>query len=459
MPQLQKITNAPPPKPLANTMELLHERLASLSEQSTVLENTADAENRPLSEAELAEMGRVTREFKQVEAEIAAREESAIMASKLAMPQRRVTQPDDTGVDNTPNRSSGVQVGDRVGVQKGGWGFRSLGEYAIAAASTFRNRPDPRIVNAPSTYGSEAQSADGGFAVPPDFRATIMKQIEGEESLFSRTDQQVTQGNSLVLPLDSTTPWATSGGVQGGWSGEGQGITLSKPALGQLETKANKLTALVALTDELLEDVPAMTRWLQTKVPEKFTSLLNTAIVTGTGVGQPQGLLNANCKVTAAAVSGQGAATVIGKNLSAMWARMYAPLRRNAIWLINQDLEPQLQNIVAPGATFPAYMPPGGYSQSPYSTIFNRPVISLEACSALGTEGDIILFDPTQYLTVVKSGGMRSDVSIHLFFDTDHTAFRFVMRVGGQSYWPAAAARTNGSNTLSPIVTLNSTRT
>ena len=59
----------------------------------------------------------------------------------------------------------------------------------------------------------------------------------------------------------------------------------------------------------------------------------------------------------------------------------------------------------------------------------------------------------------LKAGGMRSDVSIHLYFDSDQTAFRFIMRVGGQSYWSAAITRQNGSNTLSPIVTLNSTRT
>ncbi len=79
-------------------------------------------------------------------------------------------------------------------------------------------------------------------------------------------------------------------------------------------------------------------------------------------------------------------------------------------------------------------------------------------CQALGTEGDIILFDPTQYLTVLKAEGMRTDVSIHLYFDSDHTAFRFIMRVGGQSYWPAAISRQYAANTLSPIVTLSSTR-
>jgi hypothetical protein len=60
---------------------------------------------------------------------------------------------------------------------------------------------------------------------------------------------------------------------------------------------------------------------------------------------------------------------------------------------------------------------------------------------------------------VTKSDGLRADVSIHLYFDTDHTAFRFVMRVGGQPYWSQAVPRSNSANTLSMIVTLSSTRT
>jgi hypothetical protein len=141
--------------------------------------------------------------------------------------------------------------------------------------------------------------------------------------------------------------------------------------------------------------------------------------------------------VVAAAKSGQGAGTVIYENIVKMYSRRYGRNTQNYIWLINQDVEPQLQSMIAPGATFPAYLPPGGLSASPYGMLMGRPVLPLEACSALGTEGDIIFFDPTQYLVVMQSEGMRSDVSMHLYFDTDHLAFRFILRVGGQLYWPA----------------------
>jgi HK97 family phage major capsid protein len=188
---------------------------------------------------------------------------------------------------------------------------------------------------------------------------------------------------------------------------------------------------------------------------------LNNDLVVGSGAGTLQGLLNAPAKITQAAESGQGANTVVSKNILKMWGRMYSEFRKNAIWLANQDVEQQLQQLVMPGTnpSMPAYMPPGGFSGAPYATLLGRPIIITEACKALGTEGDLILTDLKQYCLLTKSGGLRSDVSIHLYFDSDHTAFRFIMRVGGQSYLPGAITRKNGSNTLSSIVTLNSTRT
>lgn len=471
----------PPNKKSPNTtMDQLHEQLSNLAEQTRVIENTADAEKRPMTDDEVKTIRQLNADFEAVEAEIEVRNHSQRMEERLSAGQGRRTQPADVEVDEADEeeplpaantkaaararaaaRGHHITGGEPAGATKGSRGFRSIGEFAIAAKLTLTGKHDPRIMNAPTTFGQEAVGSDGGFALPPDFRQEIMKQVMGEDSLLSRTDQQTTSSNALTLPLDTTTPWQTSGGVLGSWMGEGGTIGITKPKLGQLECKANKLGALVPITDELLEDVPAMTRWLQSKVPEKFTSLINDAIVNGDGNMKPLGMLNANCKITVAAESGQGAGTIVAKNIMKMWGRLYGRLRADAVWLINQDSEQQLQQLVMPGTnpSFPAYMPPGGFSAAPYATLFGRPIIPLEACQTVGTEGDIILTDPTQYLTVLKAGGMRTDVSIHLYFDSDHTAFRFVMRIGGQSYWPAAVARANGSNTLSPIVTLNSTRT
>lgn len=445
------------------TMDDLSAQLTELSASATTIQNVADGEGRTLAPEERAELKKIQAAFKEVEEEISLREASAQMESTLRQPQARITKPAD-GIDAddapAPRAALTFQGGLKSGTSKGTHGFTSVGAWAIAARATKNGHPDARIVNAPASYGSEGQNTDGGFAVPPDFRADVSKQVLAEDSLLGRTDQQVTSGNSLSLPIDATTPWGTNG-PQAAWTGEGGTIGGSKPDLSLIEIKAHKLAALVPVTSELVEDAPSLSRWLMSKVPDMFTSAINDALINGNGVQKPMGMLNAASKVTVAAKSGQGANTIVAENVMAMWSRCYGQLRKDAIWMINQDCEPQLQSMVVPGSSpaFPVYLPPGGLSGAPYATLFGRPIVTSESCKALGTEGDIILCVPSQYVSVTKTSGMRSDMSMHLYFDSDLLAFRFVMRLGGQSMWAAPIARRNGANTLSPIVTLNSTRT
>src|SRR5690606_13259481 len=149
------------------------------------------------------------------------------------------------------------------------WGWRAFGEFAQAVkmASISGGHVDGRLAAqmAPTSYGSEGTGADGGFAVPPDFRAEIISKVMAEDQLISRTDQSVSTGNSITLPIDTTSPWQTTGGIQAYWDGEAQQINQSKPALEQVQVKLNKLTALVPVSDELLEDVPALDSYLRRK--------------------------------------------------------------------------------------------------------------------------------------------------------------------------------------------------
>lgn len=198
-----------------------------------------------------------------------------------------------------------------------------------------------------------------------------------------------------------------------------------------------------------------MAAYVSSKAPEKIDSRVNTAILRGTGVGQPLGYLNSGALITVAATSSQTADTVNFNNIVSMYTRMTDEGKRRAVWIVNGDVEAQLMTMQFPGTgtAVPAYLPPGGLSVAPYGTLLGRPVVPVEAASALGDVGDISFVDLSQYMSVVKSGGVRQDVSIHLFFDYDITAFRFVLRVGGQPWWNTAITRLNGLS-RSPFVTL-----
>jgi HK97 family phage major capsid protein len=138
-----------------------------------------------------------------------------------------------------------------------------------------------------------------------------------------------------------------------------------------------------------------------------------------------------------------------------MWSQMLAPSRANAVWLINQACEPQLYSMALSAGTgaVPVYMPAGGISGSPYSTLFGKPVIPVEQASALGDVGDIMLADMSKYL-IAEKAGIQMASSMHVKFIYDEMAFRVTYRVDGQPIMNKAITPFKGANDLSCFVAL-----
>lgn len=465
---------------LVTSVEDLENELTQLNQNMLNLQAQADGENRRLNAEEELRMTTLLNSFEQVEEEITRRERIAATTARLSQSRGRQTEPnlagdagDDLDVDTNPRRASaraaaprrdtGVSVRDRADRDIGKRGFRSFGEFAQqvhkAAIPGNNHSLDPRLrMDTAPTSSNEGSGPDGGFAIPPDFRQEILEKVTGEASLIGRTDQLQSSSNSITIPKDETTPWQSTGGVTAAWEGEAKQIGGSKIALDQTVIRLNKLTAMVNITSELLEDAPALSTYIRRKAPIKIDYKITDAIVNGTGVGMPLGLMKSDAKISIAKESAQTASTIVFANIVKMWAQVYSGCRQNLVWLINQDIEPQLLSLQFPGSgtAVPVYLPPGGLSGNPYGLLMGKPVIPTEACGQLGSEGDIIAADLSAYMTATKvGGGMRQDVSMHLYFDYDLMAFRFIVRVAGQPWWSSAITPANGSNKKrSCIVTL-----
>jgi len=91
---------------------------------------------------------------------------------------------------------------------------------------------------------------------------------------------------------------------------------------------------------------------------------------------------------------------------------------------------------------------------SPNGILLGRPVEPIEQCSALGTAGDIILTDLSEYALGQKSGGIKAAASIHVQFLTGQQVFRFTLRLDGQPVKNSAMTPFKGTTTRSPYVTL-----
>lgn len=342
--------------------------------------------------------------------------------------------------------------------------FKSFGEFlgavAMAEKSGMRN-VDNRLLTKAASGLSEGMPEDGGFLVQTDHVTELLQRTYENAVLAPRCRKFPISANANSMTINANAETSRANGARWGgirlyWENEADQHSASKPALRKMRLNLHKVSGLYYATDELLADSSALESWVSQGFAEEFAFEIDKAILSGTGAGQPLGILNAACLVSVSAETGQAATTIVAENVVKMWSRLWARSRQNAIWLYNQDIEPQLHTMVLNVGTggVPLYMPAGGLSGQPYATLYGRPCVAIEQASTLGTVGDIVLADMSQYLLADK-GGMQSASSVHVRFLYDEMTYKFTYRVDGMPSWNSALTPYTGSgNTLSPFVAL-----
>ena len=406
----------------------------------------AATENRDLTVDEVSGINEINAKIKQTQDMVSALEDSEILNAAMNAPAAPVT------VERRPALSA---------VQADKEKFKTIGEqlFAVVRAAQPGGHADPRLFNA-ATGLNESTPSQGGFLVQQDFSNELLQQVYQTGVLAPRCRRMQISSNSNSIKIngvDETSRASTRfGGVVGYWKDEAALKTASKPKFRQIELNLKKLIGLCYATDELLQDAAALESFIRKAFPSEFGFLLDDAIINGTGAGQPLGILNAGCLVSVTKEGGQKADTLVWENVVKMYSRLFAQSRNNAVWLINQNVEPQLMQMSMAVGTggVPVYLPAGGATAAPYATLFGRPVIAIEQCQTLGDKGDIIFADLGGYILAEK-GGIQADMSIHVQFVYDESVFRFVMRVDGQPERASALTPYKGSDSLSHFVTLD----
>lgn len=329
-------------------------------------------------------------------------------------------------------------------------GFKSYGEFLQSIKKLANGETDRRFQNTMST----GVDAEGGILVPDEFMNDVVKRLESDESLLSKTKQFVVSSNNLTLPKDESQPW--TGGVQASWLGENVQYTPTTPnTLSEASFKLNKLGALVHITDELIEDAVGLESYIRGMAPEAIMHKINEAIINGNGIAKPSGILGSTFGVVVAKEAGQTADTIVAANVIKMFTRMLPASRGKAVWYINAMCEEQLRTMVDGNGNY-IYLAAGSQlNQSPYALLLGRPVIPmLGSLPALGDKGDIIFADLSYYYSIVKAGGMKQAVSSHLKFDYDVQSFKFTMRLDGKIPFSTPVSTQYGAYEMSAIVTL-----
>lgn len=300
----------------------------------------------------------------------------------------------------------------------------------------------------------------GGYLTPAEFaNKTLVKGFENSNFInrCTKIPMKINQvGIPFIKDFDHTT--YVHGNMRAYWLDELDAKTPSKPKFGKVTLRLNKLAVLVYASDEILEDsVISLEPLLKDGAADAIGWKVDEAIIRGTGAGQPLGVIGGPSTVPQAKETGQLAGTVRYQNVLEMYSRLYPKCFKKAVWVANLNAFPQLASMAIPVGTggSAAYLPANGLSGLPYNTLMGKEIIWTEQASSVGTTGDLMLADFSQYLIGQKSGaGIKFAKSIHLKFDYDQTAFRFVMRLDGQPWWPSLFTQKRG-DTLGPFVTLN----
>jgi len=330
-----------------------------------------------------------------------------------------------------------------------GHSFRTLGDFLRQATGGSDGTVEQRGLTG-------LTDGDGGFHLPPTFgRDALNAALESSIVMPNATVLPLTTGRDLWLPGFDNSDRSASlfGGFVGAWMAEGSESSIETPKSVSLHLKAKRLSLFAQATDEILEDASGLEDLLTTAMRESVAFELDLAFLRGTGSGEPMGLLNAPSLITVAKEVAQSPATILHENIVGMLARLHPGLYRRAVWLCHPSCLPELHTLalaIGTGGALTSALtmgPDGNYR------LLSRPLIITEKCSEVGTVGDLILADLSQYLIALKR-----DISVARSnapgFLSHQTTFRVSVRVDGQPRWRAAVTPRNGSSTLSWAVTL-----
>ncbi len=342
--------------------------------------------------------------------------------------------------------------------------FESLGEFM---ASVVRNPNDQRLANLwhEGQDGNRAEQsmgtgAAGGFAVPTQFRGTLME-VSPQEARIRPRAQVIPAGtppdSAITMPaLDQTgaTPGNVYGGVTVDWIGEGGEKPETDADLREIKLEPQEVAGYVKISDKLLRNWQAASAILERLLRGAIISAEDFAFLSGNGIGKPQGLIGSGA---AYAVNRETANQISRVDINAMTARI---LMRGGMpaWLASQSVLPQLQNMrnevgSPPTGDGALVWNPDLRDNAGNQLLGGYPILWNERSPQLGTKGDLVLTDLSYYLIKDGSGPFVA-ASEHVHFTQNKTVIKVFWNVDGQP-WLTAPFKQEGGYEVSPFVVLD----
>lgn len=316
-----------------------------------------------------------------------------------------------------------------------------------------------------ATVGSDEQGAYddryGGIAVGRTMLPGVL-QLGFEGDPTAGRTQAIPMATPMVDMIARTDKDHTSS-VSGGFTvtrkPEAASASSTRATMEAVTLKASSLFGLAYATEEILADSPiSFVAVIEAGFRDQFAHQILSEKLRGKGGNEYLGVLTALAAsglgptVSVAKETGQAAATILALNAIRMRARCWG--YSNAVWIANHDTYPQLATLsIAIGVAGQLVYQQSTVEDRP-DTLLGRPIFYSEYPSTLGTQGDLVLGNWSQYLEGLYQP-LQSAESIHVRFVNHERTFKLWQRNAAAPWWKSALTPNKGANTLSPWVVLD----
>lgn len=322
-------------------------------------------------------------------------------------------------------------------------------EYAAAIVSLIRNKGIAALSEAERSVLTVASDGAGGYTVPADRRAQILRRLPALSVIGGLTFTFPTSRDTVEIPRVRRR--ATSGSIYtsafvGSWIPEVPSATAgqNEPTFGMVKITINKARALARLSNDLKDDSEFdILGFLSEDGALNLALLKEYAIIAGTGVAtEPLGLTNMPSAASpteeqigtidiegdvANTISNSITATGSAPKLITLHYALPAQYRRNARYSMNSTSMRKIRQLVDAHAQF-LWVP--GFAAEP-DTLLGKPAEVSEFMPDDGVDGNkpILFGDFGQVYTP-----SRRDITVQIaperYVDTDETGIFLSMRMG-----------------------------
>ena len=283
------------------TINEMIQKRAKVWETAKNFVDTHENENGVLSAEDNAAYERMEQEIEDLTAAIDRRQRAEAREAQLS-------QPVNTPLTGRPAGRADEKTGRASDAYKEDFGAHLRGK-----------RPVHNVL-------SEGVQADGGYLVPVEFERQIVAGLD-EANVVRGLAKVITTSAERKIPVAAAHSEAK-------WTAENGAYTESSPTFDQKTIDAFKLTDLVKVSIELLQDsMFDLESYIAAEFARAFGIAEEQAFCVGTGTGQPTGIFTE--KGGQVGVTAASAAAVTADELISLVYSLKSPYRRNAKFLMN----------------------------------------------------------------------------------------------------------------------------